>query len=210
MTVTTVERRMRRPTASSPLSGVPRRQAGHRPGGAGGFGSSRADDRFDDWDESQKSEDDEPLFPSLKRRPANERASEVVDALKEAILNPGRTDGGSGMAYRDWANVAHKKITRAINEAEAAVALREMLSAHRIGGLCLRIGFLLLAAVASFAAFWFGIVFVWDAYGPAWGVGAAMSALGLSLSFVVAGLSLSGDDIDKIRQKVREKLDLDP
>ena len=61
--------------------------------------------------------DDEPLFPSLKRRTAEERADEIVDALKEAILNTGRLDGSTGMAYSDWAKVAHKRILRAIREA---------------------------------------------------------------------------------------------
>lgn len=200
---------MRRPNTSSVPGSGHRKASSHLGGGRRTVPPADFDDRLEAWDDDAKPVD-EPLFPSLKRREAGDRASEVVDALKEAILNPGRHDGASGMAYRDWANVAHKKITRAINEAEASVALREMVSAQRIGGLCLRIGFLLLAAVASFAAFWFGIVFVWETYGPAWGVGAAMSALGLSLSFVVAGLSLSGDDIDRIRKQVREKLDLDP
>ena len=99
-------------------------------------------------------DDDLPLFPSLKRRPAEERADEIVDALKDAILNPGRLGGGTGMAYSDWAKVARKRITRAIREAEASASLRELMSAHRVGGLCLRIGFLLLASVLAFAAFW--------------------------------------------------------
>jgi len=205
---TIIERRMRRPSISTARRTTILSRAG---GNRGSAPEDPSDDRFESWDDDATRDDDnEPLFPSLKRRSASERASEVVDALKKAILNPGRIDGGSGMAYRDWSRVAQKKITRAISEAEASVALREMMSAHRIGGLCLRIGFLLLAAVASFTAFWFGIVFVWEVYGPAWGLGAAMSALGLSLSFVVAGLSLSGDDIDKIREKVREKLNLAP
>ena len=149
---------------------------------------------------------DEPLFPSLRRRPAEERADEIVEALREAILNPGRLDGSTGMAYSDWAKVAHKRITRAIREAEASASLRELMSANRIGGLCLRIGFLLLASVMAFSAFWWGVVDVWRTYGPAWGVGATLSAVGLSLAFVVAGLLMSGNDIEEMRSKVRNRI----
>ena len=149
--------------------------------------------------------DDEPLFPSLKRRTAEERADEIVDALKEAILNTGRLDGSTGMAYSDWAKVAHKRILRAIREAETSASMRELMSANRIGGLCLRIGFLLLASVMSFTAFWYGIIHIWRTYGPAWGLGATMSALGLSFAFVVAGLLMSGTDIEEMRSKVRER-----
>lgn len=150
-------------------------------------------------------EGDEPLFPSLRRRSADDRAEEIVEALKDAIMNPGRLDGGTGMAYSDWAKVARKRITRAIREAEASASLRELMSAHRIGGLCLRVGFLLLASVMAFTAFWYGVIHIWRTYGTAWGVGATMSALGLSFGFVVAGLLMSGDDIDQMRSKIRDR-----
>lgn len=153
--------------------------------------------------------DDQPIFPSLKRRTPKERADAIVADLKDAILNPGRLDGSSGMAYGDWAKIARKKITRAVAEAEASAMFRELMSANRIGGLCVRIGFLLLAALASFAGFWFGTVFIWDTYGPAWGTGAAASAIGLAFAFVVSGLMLSGQDVEKIRKDVRDKLNLD-
>lgn len=154
---------------------------------------------------TKRPDDDGPLFPSLRRRSAEERADEIVEALKDAILNPGRVDGGTGMAYSDWAKVARKRITRAIREAEASASLREVMSAHRIGGICLRIGFLLLAAVMSFTAFWYGIVHIWRSYGPAWGVGAAMSAAGLSFAFVVAGLLMSSSDIEEVRSRIRDR-----
>jgi len=150
--------------------------------------------------------DDEPLFPSLKKRPAEERAEEIVQALKDAILNPGRLGGGTGMAYSDWAKVAHKRITRAIREAEASASMRELMSAHRVGGLCLRVGFLLLASVMSFAAFWYGAIHIWQTYGAAWGVGAILSSVGLSFAFVVAGLLMSSSDIEEMRNKVRRKV----
>lgn len=148
---------------------------------------------------------DEPLFPSLRKRSAQERADEIVETLKDAILNPGRLDGSTGMAYSDWSKVARKHITRAIREAEASASLRELMSAHRIGGLCLRIGFMLLAAVMAFSAFWYGIIHIWRTYGPAWGVGAALSAVGLSFAFVVAGLLMSGNDIDEMRARIRDR-----
>jgi hypothetical protein len=153
--------------------------------------------------------DDEPIYPSLKRRTPTERADDIVADLKDAILNPGRLDGSTGMAYGDWAKIARKKITRAIAEAEATAMFRELMSANRIGGLCMRIGFLLLAALAAFSGFWFGTIFIWETYGPAWGTGAAMSAIGLSFAFVIAGLMLSGKDVEDIRNTVREKLNLD-
>lgn len=192
----TAERRMRRPTVSStstPINRGPSRPAGAIPDGPGPFGAPAG------------SNDEEPLFPSLRRRSADERADEIVDALKEAILNPGRLDGSTGMAYSDWAKVARKRILRAIREAEASASMRELMSANRIGGLCLRIGFLLLASVMAFAAFWYGIVHIWRTYGPAWGLGATMSAIGLSFAFVLAGLLMSSNDIEEMRSKIRDR-----
>lgn len=194
----TAERRMRRPTASAPPSAASRAQA--RPTGA----SIPAEPTGAPTGGSADG-DAEPLFPSLRKRPAEERADEIVDALKEAILNPGRLDGGSGMAYSDWAKVARKRITRAIREAEASASMRELMSAHRIGGLCLRIGFMLLASVMAFSAFWYGIVHIWQAYGPAWGLGATLSAFGLSFAFVVSGLLMSSSDIEEMRAKIRDR-----
>ncbi|WP_281683967.1 hypothetical protein [Thalassobaculum salexigens] len=159
--------------------------------------------------ESPANSDDGPIYPSLKRKTPKERADSIVADLKEAILNPGRLDGSTGMAYGDWQKIARNKITRAIAEAEASAMFRELMSANRIGGLCMRVGFLLLAALASFGGFWFGTVFIWDTYGPAWGTGAMASAIGLALAFVVAGVMLSGKDVEIIRKDVRQKLKLD-
>jgi hypothetical protein len=192
----TAERHMRRPFETN--ASIPSGRSTTRPAGAPAvYDASGSDGRAGDGDE--------PLFPSLGRRSAEDRADEIVDALKDAILNPGRSDGGTGMAYSDWAKVARKRIIRAIREAEASASLRELMSAHRIGGLCLRIGFLLLASVMAFTAFWYGVVHIWRTYGAAWGVGATMSAFGLSFAFVVAGLLMSGDDIEEMRTKVRDK-----
>ena len=159
--------------------------------------------------ESPANTDDEPIYPSLKRKTPQQRAEAIVGDLKDAILNPGRLDGSTGMAYGDWQKIARKKITRAIAEAEASAMFRELMSANRIGGLCMLIGFLLLAALASFGGFWFGTVFIWDNYGPAWGIGAMASAFGLTLAFVVSGIMLSGKDVENIRKEVRQKLNLD-
>ena len=159
--------------------------------------------------ESPANSDDGPIYPSLKRQTPKQRADAIVADLKEAILNPGRLDGSTGMSYNDWARIAQTKITRAIAEAEASAMFRELMSANRIGGLCVRVGFLLLAALASFGGFWFGTVFIWETYGPAWGTGAMASAIGLALAFVVAGVMLSGKDVEIIRKDVRQKLNLD-
>lgn len=187
----TAERRMRPPTASVPPRAPAPPKAG--PGGSRPAAVEPAD------------ADGEPLFPSLRRRPAEERADEIVDALKDAILNPGRLGGGTGMAYSDWAKVARRRIVRAIREAEASASMRELMSAHRIGGMCLRIGFMLLASVMAFTAFWYGIVHIWRTYGPAWGLGATLSALGLAFAFVVAGLLMSSSDIEEMRAKIRDR-----
>ncbi len=190
---------MRRPIVSA--SSTPAGRAAARPADAVPVGAGAA--------EAGATGPEEPLFPSLRRRPAEERADEIVDALKDAILNPGRVGGGTGMAYSDWAKVAHKRITRAIREAEASASMRELMSANRIGGLCLRVGFLLLASVMAFTAFWYGVIDIWRSHGPVWGIGATLSAIGLSLAFVVAGLLMSGSDIEEMRNKVRGRLDED-
>lgn len=197
----TAERRMRRTTAFVPPTATSRAQS--RAGGA----AHPADRPFDGPAAAGADGDAEPLFPSLRKRPPQERADEIVEALKEAILNPGRLDGSTGMAYSDWSKVARKRITRAISEAEASAQLRELMSAHRIGGMCLRIGFMLLASVMSFAAFWYGIVHIWRSYGPAWGLGATLSALGLSFAFVVSGLLMSSKDIEEMRNRIRGRFD---
>jgi len=193
----TAERRMRRPTISSAMAS----RAPARPTTAGQLPADPTD--------SPGGGNAEPLFPSLRRRPAEERADEIVGALKDAILNPGRLDGSTGMAYSDWSKEARKRIIRAVREAEASASMRELMSAHRIGGMCLRVGFMLLASVMSFTAFWYGIVHIWRVYGPAWGVGATLSALGLSFAFVVSGLLMSSSDIEEMRTSIRERFGTD-
>lgn len=152
-----------------------------------------------------QTETDESAFPSLKKVPATERAEEIIGELKEAILNPGRIDGSTGMAVGDWSKLARRKIIKAIRDAEMSAAMRELMSANRIGGLCVRVGFLLLASAAAFYAFWFGTVFVWETYGAVYGLGAIASALGLCIAFVVAGLMMSGEDIEEFRRDVKRK-----
>ncbi|MEQ8813397.1 MAG: hypothetical protein RLO51_06870 [Thalassobaculum sp.] len=192
----TAERRMRRPTTPSAMAS----RATARPTAA----RLPADPA-----EEPRNGGNEPLFPSLRRRPAEERADEIVEALKDAILNPGRLDGSTGMAYSDWSKEARKRIIRAVREAEASASMRELMSAHRIGGMCLRVGFMLLASLMSFTAFWYGIVHIWRAYGPAWGLGATLSALGLSFAFVVSGLLMSSSDIEEMRSKIRDRFGAD-
>jgi hypothetical protein len=142
--------------------------------------------------ESDKKKDASP-FPDLKKRHAKERAKEIVDHLEDLILNPERLDGKTGTSYKSWAKTARKEIREAIQEAESSAAFRELISANRIGGLCMRIGFLLLATVSSFAAFWYGILFIWQEYGVIWGIGATLSAVGLSIAFTTAGLLFGGE-----------------
>ena len=154
--------------------------------------------------EDDKKKDTSP-FPDLKKRHAKERAQEIVDHLEELILNPDRLDGKTGTSYKSWAKTARKEIREAIQEAESSAAFRELISANRIGGLCMRIGFLLLATVSSFAAFWYGILFIWQEYGAIWGIGATLSAVGLSIAFTTAGLLFGGDHKTDATNKAIEK-----
>ena len=154
--------------------------------------------------EDDKKRDTSP-FPDLKKRHAKERAKEIVDHLEELILNPDRLDGKTGTSYKSWAKTARKEIREAIQEAESSAAFRELISANRIGGLCMRIGFLLLATVSSFAAFWYGILFIWQEYGAIWGIGATLSAVGLSIAFTTAGLLFGGDHKTDATNKAIEK-----
>tara|TARA_Y100000991_G_scaffold190509_1_gene156946 strand:- start:105 stop:698 length:594 start_codon:yes stop_codon:yes gene_type:complete len=154
--------------------------------------------------EDDKKKDTSP-FPDLKKRHAKERAKEIVDHLEELILNPDRLDGKTGTSYKSWAKTARKEIREAIQEAESSAAFRELISANRIGGLCMRIGFLLLATVSSFAAFWYGILFIWQEYGAIWGIGATLSAVGLSIAFTTAGLLFGGDHKTDATNKAVEK-----
>ncbi|MDA0341043.1 MAG: hypothetical protein O3B74_05540 [Proteobacteria bacterium] len=144
-------------------------------------------------------------FPSLKRRTADDRAQEIVEHLKDLILNPEASDGKTGMNYRNWSKIARKEITTAVREAETSAAFREFMSANRLGGLCMRVGFLLLAAVCSFAAFWYGILFIWREYGPIWGLGATLSAFGLSIAFTAAGLLYGGERRDEAKREAMER-----
>ena len=121
------------------------------------------------------------------------------------ILNPGRQDGKTGMSYSSWSKTARIEITQAIRDAEASIAFKEMMSAHRIGGLCVRVAFLLLASVASFVAFWYGIVFIWQTYGYLWGISATLSAAGLSIAFVFAGLVWGSEEDDDKKREVEDR-----
>lgn len=153
----------------------------------------------------EEDEKSDPAFPSLKKRTADERAKEIVDHLKDMILNPDGRDGKTGMNYRDWSKIARKEITKAVREAETSAAFRELMSANRIGGLCMRVGFLLLAAVCSFAAFWYGILFIWREYGIIWGIGATLSAVGLSIAFTTAGLLYGGEREDEAKYNAMDR-----
>jgi hypothetical protein len=180
-----------------------RPQGGNRPGQARAGSSAPLPDPLSAL--KPETEADDSAFPSLKKVPATERAEEIIGELKEAILNPGRVDGSTGMAVGDWSKLARRKIIKAIRDAEMSAAMRELMSANRIGGLCVRVGFLLLAAAAAFYAFWFGAVFVWESYGAVYGIGAIASALGLCIAFVVAGLMMSGEDVEEFRRDVKRK-----
>ena len=148
---------------------------------------------------------EEPEFLSLKRRKPDERATEIVSLLHNAITNPGRSDGSTGTNYGDWVRLAHIEIRRAIREAEASVGFREQISGRRIGGIFMRLGFMLLAAAASFYAFWFGVVFIGQTYGVIWSIIATLTALGLTVGFIISGLyfsaNASADESERARKR---------
>lgn len=129
-----------------------------------------------------------PEFPRLERMSPDQRAAEVIDALREAIQNPGRDDGSSGMHYTEWSKLARKEIAKAIREAETTAVLGETLSPRRLGGFLLKLGCFLLAAAASFLAFWWGILQVGQLYGFGWGVAAGLSGAALAVAFSLLGL----------------------
>lgn len=60
--------------------------------------------------EAPANSDDAPVYPSLKRRTPAERADAIIVDLKEAILNPGRLDGSTGLAYGDWAKIGRAHV----------------------------------------------------------------------------------------------------
>ena len=88
-------------------------------------------------------------FPSLKRRTADDRAQEIVEHLKDLILNPEASDGKTGMNYRN--------------------------------------------------------LFIWREYGPIWGLGATLSAFGLSIAFTAAGLLYGGERRDEAKREAMER-----
>jgi hypothetical protein len=146
-----------------------------------------------------------PEFLNLKRRKPDERATEIVSLLHNAITNPGRLDGTTGTNYGDWVRLAHIEIRRAIREAEASVGFREQMSGRRIGSILVRLGFMLLAAAASFYAFWFGVVFIGQTYGVIWSVIATLTALGLTVAFIIAGLYFSASPHAKESERARNR-----
>lgn len=176
-------------------------------GAAGFMTDNRTSAIFDLGPDGSEPEKNDSPFPSLMRRSAEDRARDIVEDLKEVILNPGRGEGKTGMRVGDWTKIARRDITKAIRDAETSAAFRELMSANRIGGLCLRVGFLLLAAVASFAAFWFGVIFIGTEYGALWGFGATMSAIGLTLAFVFAGLTYGGENKEKAKQTAMRRFE---
>lgn len=126
-----------------------------------------------------------------------ERAAEIVDHLRDVIENRKEVaEGAGGMSYRDWRKLAKKEIAEALRDTAIRAAVGEVMSTRRIGNLMLRAGFMILAAVASFAAFWYGVMLIGQEYGMQWGILAALSALALSIAFVVAGVLVGGRDGD--------------
>ena len=128
----------------------------------------------------------------------DERAAEIVDHLRDAIES--RKDGsekaGGGMSYRDWRKLAQQEIAEALRDTALRAAVGEVMSARRIGNLALRLGFMILAAVASFFAFWFGVVWIGQEFGAAWSTLATITALLLAGAFIAGGLMVGSKDAD--------------
>lgn len=132
-----------------------------------------------------------------------ERAAEIVDHLRDVIESRKEVSDktGGGMSYRDWRKLAQQEIAEALRDTALRAAVGEVMSARRIGNLALRLGFMILAAIASFFAFWFGVVWIGQEYGAAWSTLATVTALLLAAAFIAGGLmvgSRDGDPKDQI------------
>ncbi|MBU0724298.1 MAG: hypothetical protein KJ904_14440 [Alphaproteobacteria bacterium] len=139
---------------------------------------------------------EKPKKPRADMTP-EERATEIVDHLRDVIENRKEaTEKPGGMSYKDWRKLARKEIAEALRDAALRAAVGEVMSARRIGNLMLRAGFMILAAVFSFAAFWYGVVLVGQEYGTQLGILAAVSALALSIGFLVVGVLVGNKDGD--------------
>ncbi len=128
--------------------------------------------------------------PSLfgKNKSAEQRATDLVEELAKAIESHDNGDGTTGMPLKKWQRFARDEIAKVVRDVELTTTMRDALDARRFGGKMLRVGFMLLAAVFSFAAFWGGIVMVGQAFGFAWGLVCAISATVLATVFVFVGL----------------------
>jgi hypothetical protein len=123
-----------------------------------------------------------------KKKSAEQRATDLVDELANAIENHDNGDGTTGMPLKKWQRFARDEIAKVIRDVELTTTLEDALNARRFGGKMLRIGFMLLAASFSFVAFWGGIVMIGQAHGFAWGLVCAISATVLATVFVFVGL----------------------
>jgi len=129
-----------------------------------------------------------------KKKSPEEQAKEIVERLRDAIENPDREGGKTGMYLSDWQKMARDEIASAIRETQMKTALKESMQASRLAKQMVRGGFLLLSATFAFLAFWGGIVLIGQAHGWIWGGLAGLSAAGLAVCFMLLGFTLKDQD----------------
>lgn len=141
--------------------------------------------------------DEDPLNPVTlekrrkKRRKMNpdKQAADIIELMEEAIER-NKDPLGKGMRVSNWRKMAKQEIAVSLRNAITDVRREEKQSGENAGRAFIRGGFMLLAAAASFLAFWGGIALVAKEYGLGMGLAAAGSALVLSMAFVWLGLTV--------------------
>ncbi|MCR9255138.1 MAG: hypothetical protein NXI16_03490 [Alphaproteobacteria bacterium] len=141
--------------------------------------------------------DDDPLSPAaLERRRKKRRkmspdrqAADIIDLLEEAIEN-NKDPLGKGMRMSNWRRMAKQEIALSIRNVQTDIRREEKQSGEKTGRQLIRGGFMLMAACASFFAFWGGIALVGKEFGLEMGLAAAVTALVLSMAFVWLGLTV--------------------
>jgi len=141
--------------------------------------------------------DDDPLSAAaLERRRKKRRkmtpdqqAADIIELLEEAI-EKNKDPLGKGMRVSNWRRLAREEIALSIRNVQTDIRREEKQSGEKTGRALIRGGFMLMAACASFFAFWGGIALVGTSFGLGMGLAAAISALVLSMAFVWLGLTV--------------------
>ena len=124
----------------------------------------------------------------LVRRSPEERASELIDALANAIYEHENSDGTTGMPYKEWRRFAEQEVAQVLREVRLSEAAREAVSTRVLTAKLTKATWLILAATFSFISFWGGVVYVGQTFGLWWGLACAASAAILAAAFSLAAM----------------------